>query len=174
MARIYTIYKAISPSGKIYIGYTKDLRKRKWGHNGAANAGNNNHICAAIRKYGFKTIEWVILDENLTLEEAKNKEIGYIKEYDSFKKGYNMTHGGDTVDVEKVIARYKDVKLRELLSLRKGVKPFYICDLKGNIIEEFRSIALCTEKYRLQGSNIGRCLKNNRKTHKGYTFRYVS
>lgn len=49
----------------------------------------------AIKRYGWDNFEHKVLEDHLTREEAKKKEIYYIKKYDSFYNGYNRTFGGD-------------------------------------------------------------------------------
>ena len=49
----------------------------------------------AIKKYGWENFEHIILETNLSWEEANNKEKEYIKKYDSYKNGYNCSYGGD-------------------------------------------------------------------------------
>lgn len=91
---MYVIYKATSPSGKVYIGQTKNFETRKKWHLRMYNKNKTRFYCA-IRKYG-DTFQWEILEHNLTKEEANNKEIYYINLYNSTNAdfGYNMTPGG--------------------------------------------------------------------------------
>ena len=90
------IYKATSPSGKSYIGQTiKELRQRKWAHKNAAITKKRKFpFYNAIRYYGWSSIKWEILEENISLENLDNKEIYYIKLFKSFESGYNATKGG--------------------------------------------------------------------------------
>ena len=91
----YTVYKHISPSGKIYIGITKQTPKDRWGN--GTGYGNRNRISRAIQKYGWDSFTHEILFENLTKEEACQKEIELIAEYKSNNPefGYNITAGGE-------------------------------------------------------------------------------
>lgn len=93
------IYKAISPSGKIYIGQTSQkFIKRKRDHLNKANNPNskeyNNKFANAIRKYGEQLIWEVVIENISTYEELNNLEIALIKQYDSMNNGYNSTAGG--------------------------------------------------------------------------------
>lgn len=88
------------PNGKRYIGITCKRPKARW-DKGRGYKRRNIPIYNAILKYGWENIEHIILFENLTEEEAKNKEIELIAKYktnihrygDDF--GYNLTDGGD-------------------------------------------------------------------------------
>lgn len=93
--RNYIVYKHTSPSNKVYIGITKQTLKARW-KNGKGYK-NNEHFTYAIKKYGEENFKHEILFDNLTLEEAKIKEIETIALYDSTNrnKGYNKTIGGD-------------------------------------------------------------------------------
>lgn len=93
------IYRAISPSGKNYIGRTIDFEDRKRCH--IKNSFDlkckeyNLAFHCAIRKYGFENIKWEILMDDIPDIFLNDMEIEYIKEFDSFKNGYNETIGGD-------------------------------------------------------------------------------
>jgi len=96
------IYKAESPSGKVYIGLTTcDLKKRKKEHLfDAFNENNKSYKSAfprAIRKYGESKIAWNILHEDIPCEDLPALEIKTIADYDSFRNGYNSTEGGEGI-----------------------------------------------------------------------------
>jgi group I intron endonuclease len=93
----YLVYKAISPSKKVYIGITcRKFSVRKNEHIYDATVRNKKRpFCCAIRKYG-KQIEWSILESNVSEEQAKQFEMSYIKEFKKVTKVYNVTAGGDT------------------------------------------------------------------------------
>lgn len=91
------VYLVSSPSGKKYVGITsKSLKRRKSQHLSNACKGSPYTFHKAIRKYGV-ALEWSILEEVACYEEAKRLEIHYITLFNSFKKGYNSTLGGDGV-----------------------------------------------------------------------------
>lgn len=92
----YIVYKHTTPSGKIYIGITSKKAKYRWGKNGNKYK-KNKHFYSAILKYGWENIEHEILFENLTKEEACQKEIELIAYYRSNERefGYNKSIGGE-------------------------------------------------------------------------------
>ena len=94
------IYKIKFPNGKHYIGLTTtSLEQRTKQHKNAAQNGDSQCIYNAIRKYEMvDTLELIEIDTADTIEELCEKEIGYIKEYNSYYMngcGYNMTYGGE-------------------------------------------------------------------------------
>lgn len=89
----YLIYKHTSPSGKSYIGYTKNLKRRNREHSSASGLSPAFHN--AISFYGWENIQTEILEERLILEEAKELEKFYIKFFNTRMEGYNCTDGGD-------------------------------------------------------------------------------
>lgn len=88
------IYKLNYPNGKIYIGLSRDLKRRMYEHN---NFNKAKMPCdLAIQKYGkIQEVEILeLIEDELLLEE---REIYWIKLYHSNDKniGYNLTAGGD-------------------------------------------------------------------------------
>lgn len=97
MLKKYTVYKHVSPSGKVYIGITEGVVEKRW----RAGWGYqyNTHFYNAIQKYGWDNFEHEILFTNLTAEEAAKKEIELIEFYhsDDRNKGYNISPGGNII-----------------------------------------------------------------------------
>lgn len=93
--RTYCVYKHTTPSGKVYIGQTKQEPEKRW-QNGNGYK-NNEHFWKAIKKYGWDNIKHEILKINLTKPEADDIEKTYIALYQSniSNFGYNKTDGGD-------------------------------------------------------------------------------
>jgi group I intron endonuclease len=90
---IYLIYKHTSPSGKSYIGLTKDYERRCQQHQ-VENSGCPL-FAAAIKKYGWDNFTHELLIEHISLKEANALEIHYIAEHQAFgPNGYNLTEGG--------------------------------------------------------------------------------
>lgn len=92
----YTVYKHISPSGKVYIGITGQTPESRWGPEGARYK-YNSHFYAAIKKYGWGSFSHDILAKGLTREAAEAMEIQLIAAYGSTdpSKGYNRSTGGE-------------------------------------------------------------------------------
>ena len=93
----YKVYEHITPSGKRYIGLTRQPVERRW-QRGAGYA-DNPYFYKAIKKYGWDSIQHNILAENLTAEEAARMEVDVIRQYQSDNReyGYNITEGGNVI-----------------------------------------------------------------------------
>lgn len=93
----YLIYKATSPSGKVYVGLTsQSLRQRKHQHENHAPK-SNGYFQKALVKYR-EAMVWETLDNNIAdFEKAAERERYFIGFYQSNNpvKGYNSTTGGD-------------------------------------------------------------------------------
>lgn len=101
MENNYKIYCHLNKiNGKRYIGQTKTSVQKRWGCNGYeyTHKRPNSLFAKAINKYGWDNFEHQILFENLTKEEANQKEIELIAFYKSNNKnyGYNLTAGGNS------------------------------------------------------------------------------
>ena len=92
----FTVYRHTTPSGKVYIGITRQNPIRRWRPDGSGYK-ENNHFWNAICCYGWDNITHEIIASGLTKDEACEMEIALIAEHDSLNpnKGYNGTIGGE-------------------------------------------------------------------------------
>lgn len=117
---LYVIYKITSPSGKVYIGRAKDFDGRMASHKYLSIKGNERPIYRAIRKYGWDNMIKEVIDNAEDLNDAISKELKYIVEFDSVKKGYNATYetegGGDIWDGLRETERFTEhvEKMRQI------------------------------------------------------------
>ena len=98
-AYIYFIINKIT--GERYVGQTTNFVRRKNEH--LSQLKNKTHINKKLQnawnKYGENNfIVEKIQYDNISKEELNNEEIKYIKQYDSYNNGYNLTIGGDGGD----------------------------------------------------------------------------
>lgn len=100
--RTYRVYKHTSPSGKYYIGITKQTVERRWGKNGINYFGKLKNgkpaqslLANAIKKYGWGNLKHEVLYDNIEETQAKILEISLIKEAKNLNLSYNITAGGD-------------------------------------------------------------------------------
>lgn len=99
--RTYIIYEHISPSGKVYVGQTYDLKIR-WQGKGHMYLNKTKkgkyaqpYFAHALLKYGWDTFEHRIVLEGVSKSEANYAEKYLIKWYKLHKMSYNMTDGGE-------------------------------------------------------------------------------
>lgn len=92
----YTVYIHVLPNKKKYIGITGKKPETRW--NKGYGYFNNKKFYQDIIKFGWKNIKHEILFENLTKEEAEQKEIELIAKYQTTneKYGYNIQKGGSS------------------------------------------------------------------------------
>lgn len=160
--KTYCIYKHTLPNQKVYIGQTCDI-KRRWR---ACNYVGNCFFYNAIQKYGWENITHEILEDNLTLEEANEKEKYYIALYQSTNSqyGYNLRAGGEGGGImdnktEKFKERYKKV---------------YQYTLEGAFVAEWGNLTLAAEGCGATNkiTGISQCCNGKRKTAYGFQWRY--
>ena len=93
---MYTVYKHTTPSGKVYVGITKQNPEQRWKNGNGCKT--NEHFYRAILKYGWENIEHeVICQAPMSAAQAGAMEKSFIALYDSTNpdKGYNNSIGGE-------------------------------------------------------------------------------
>lgn len=94
MGAIYKITNKIN--GKIYVGQTSSTTEERW--KGHKRAWHSTRRCPALYnafdKYGIENFE-VEEIEQCDIENLNEREIYWIKQYNSYEEGYNATIGGD-------------------------------------------------------------------------------
>ncbi len=96
---VYIVINKIN--NKKYIGYTtKTLHDRIKTHVLKAYSKSSKHynynFQRAIRKYSIDNFTWEVLCNCYSKKECIEKEIEYIKKYNSVSpNGYNLTYGGE-------------------------------------------------------------------------------
>lgn len=116
MERCGIIYKATSPSGKVYIGKTiNSLEERKISHFEKINS--NTKFARALRKYpDQEKWDWSILYKNIPENQLDIAEICTIYVYDSFYEGYNSTFGGDGGNTWNGLSFDEKQRIRNVIS----------------------------------------------------------
>lgn len=152
MAYIYKITNNIN--NKIYIGKTirsLEVRWREHQKDFYSGKKNNLPLYAAMKKYGIEHFHIEIIEEcqdNIVSEREKY----WIEEFQSFKKGYNATLGGDGkpyIDYDLVCLLYEQLqnqtKVAEKLNINRSTVRYILENRKiplksaGEIIKDTNS-----------------------------------
>lgn len=124
--KICCIYAIVSPSGRAYIGSTKDFRTRKATHRYTMK--NGKHACSALQrahdKYGLDAMDFRII-ENCSEEDRISREQWWIDNHSNyFGRIYNSSsiagRPEHTAEVRKKIS--DKAKLRGPVSLETREK----------------------------------------------------
>lgn len=94
---LYYIYRIINTAdGKCYVGQTNDIESRKHSHFSLLNKGlhSNKKLQEAYNKYGKDAFRFEVLEFGLTVSEVNQREIHWIKHFESYARGYNQRSGG--------------------------------------------------------------------------------
>ena len=154
MIGIYCVKNIVNE--KVYVGKSVDIEKRWKDHkNGYNNPNSSQYISYfynALRKYGFNSFEFSVLEE-CTEDKLNDREIFWINKFQSNNReyGYNTTDGGDGV------TGYWD-------------RPVYQYDLDGNFIQGYKSGADARRKTRILAINL--CCNGGVKSAGGYMWSY--
>lgn len=119
---IYLIKNKIN--NKVYVGQTtKDINSRWQEH--LRDSSCCTYLRRAIKKYGKNNFELIKLCDCSSCEELNEKEIYFIKFYNSFgKDGYNLTSGGkDNFVVSEESKIKKSISLKKSWKVRDNKKP---------------------------------------------------
>lgn len=181
------LYMHISPSGKKYIGITKQKPLNRW-KNGEGYK-RNEYFYRAILKYGWDNFEHRILYSDLSEEEANQKEYELIKLYDltNPQKGYNLRAGGLHHEMSEVSRRKlskskkgkqvgeknpfygKTHSSETLLLLRDRVEQY---SLDGEYIKSYASMRIACIENNIDPSELTKVCKGKRRTCGGYQWKY--
>ncbi|MBY6838646.1 GIY-YIG nuclease family protein [Clostridium botulinum] len=94
-------------NNKVYIGQTSESIKQRFSrHMGYQKDEHDTKFYRAVRKYGRENFCIEQIDSAQTQEELDEKEVNWIKHYNSYQRGYNSKIskgkcGGDTLSNHK-------------------------------------------------------------------------
>lgn len=99
MKNVIYAYRKKSNNQVVYVGQTKNLEYRhnqhiKYDPYNPNNREYNYPLSRGIRKYGENEYELLILEEDLPSSQLNEREIYWIKYYDTYFHGYNQSLGG--------------------------------------------------------------------------------
>ncbi len=121
MSKICGIYKITSPTGKIYIGQSVDIKSRWIRHKSMPKSDKGHLLYNSFLSHGVDSHKFEVL-ERCSKEMLNEMEIYYIEKYQTFdtEHGLNLTKGGDS----KVVFSKKT--LQKMSEAKKGVRPKHL------------------------------------------------
>lgn len=176
------IYKYTSPSGKVYIGQTTKEKNRRKDFLNTSKEYSGPKINRARNKYGIENFEYEVIFrvESFIEDEVKSilneKEIQYIKLFDSFENGYNSDLGGGSATYKRTEESCK--KLSESVTeyykthesaVAKKVLQF---SKDGYFIKEWNSAAAAAKSLNKEGCSITAVCSGIRNSAFGYIWKY--
>lgn len=167
-------------NGKEYIGITSDYNKR-FSSNGK-HYKDSPKFWLAIEKYGWNNFDHIILERELTLEEARLKEIETIKERNSIKNGYNISEGGDVPPARSgkdnhnyggLSAEVKIKMKNNHADFKLGKHPRARKVMCVETQETFNTITEAAIKYNISRKCVNDTCTGRQKTAAGYHWKYI-
>lgn len=179
---IYKITNIINE--KVYIGQTtRDLNKRFIAHKNSPNFKHTENfpLARAIKKYGWENFTTELIDTADCLDELNQKELFYIKKFNSLVEGgwgYNLKGGGDSIgshsaQTKEKIGRAQMGALNHSFGktgeLSASSKPL-ICITTG---EKYSCAMEAAQILKLNFSHICAVCRGNRGSTGGLVFRWI-
>jgi group I intron endonuclease len=114
---IYVIQNTVNL--KVYVGQTKDLKKRLYTHLNDAKKRPRHPLYAAINKYGWDKFTVTVVEECPTLAELNDAEEFWVGFFGSVRRcdGYNLDKGGGKYNITEETRR-------KMSEAKKGKVPW--------------------------------------------------
>lgn len=165
------IYKIVNPKGKIYIGQTTNFKKRLYQYKSYC-CDRQFKLYNSLIKYGYDShfFEVIEICNNEIIDE---REIFWIKSFDSYNNGLNLTKGGKgkngmTYSNKSNISKSKKGKP----AWNKGLTNIYTQETKDSISKKLKGkvpwnkglnyMLIDGEKVMLNKENIGKVEYNKK------------
>lgn len=173
---IYCIENLVN--GKMYFGQSSNLKRRKRNHFGKLKTGKSKlrKLQNAFNKYGkdyfiFTVVEYC--DESLLDE----REIEWIKTFETKEKGYNCTEGGKRGRFcQETKTKMSKNSAKTGLGLfgrdSKKSKRVYQYNLKGDFVKEWGAVIEVAKFFSVHERQISRCACGKRPRWKEHLFFY--
>lgn len=193
----YKVYIHINKiNDKKYVGLTKQNVKDRW--KSGSPYKRSVIFYNAIQKYGWDNFEHLLLYDNLTKEEAEQKEMELITQYETLynQHGYNVEKGGNAnKEITEITRKRQSInngrywkgkhlpqEIKDKISKsKKGqrfgntllmIKKVKMFDLNNIFIKEYESISQAAKENNIPYQNISMCCRKIiHKTH-GYKFEF--
>ena len=170
------IYKITSPTGKIYIGQSVNIKNRFKQYKYISN----NKIIGpklynSLKKHGFENHQFEIIEECI-IEQLNGKEI-YWKKHILESVGWEQVlfcelydRGGGPKSEQTRLKTSLSLKGKPMVNNMKKVEKYSFNNI---LIEEFNSqIEAAASVNSKQSAAISECCKNKRKSYKGFIWKY--
>lgn len=152
---IYKIENKIN--GMIYIGRSSNIEGRIHEHKKIYKSNKTKkYLYEEMNKYGIDNFDFSVLEE-CSKEESYEKEMYYIQKYDSYKNGYNRTHGGKDGmpssledSIEEIVRLLKDTEMPIL----EIANRFNVTDALISMINNGKRCFLKDENYPIRKTNV--------------------
>lgn len=168
-------------NGKKYIGITTQEPQKRWGN--GKNYKKSSYFRLAVEKYGWDNFKHIIIEQNLSKEDACKLEQELINKYktNDRKHGYNNSVGGEIGTLgshhklsqetkDKMSKAKKGIKHWWKSGGKKGVKPNITYKTKPIICietqEEYKSLRDASRKTGISKTCIS--LNANGKSRQSY------
>lgn len=188
----WSVYAHIlKADGRKYIGQTNNISAR-WKPSAYKNSVK---FYNAIMLYGWDAFEHIVLEENLTLEQANEREEYYIALYNTVENGFNLLSGGmnrlasqetknKMSQTRKGIPKsdaHKEAIAKALKGKKKSAEA-----IRNNQLAQHRKIVRCIEtnityesladaerKTGILSETISRCCRGKQKTASGFHWEFI-
>lgn len=150
----YTVYRHISPCGRVYVGITRLRLYYRWKHCGIGYK-RCKLFYRAIQKYGWDNFIHEIVLSGISKTEAIYTEKYLVKWYKIHGLSYNITDGGEgTVGFHmpdtakaRISERLKDIRCRSVLQY----------SIDGEFIAEYKSARYAAEILGFGRNSVSNC-----------------
>jgi predicted GIY-YIG superfamily endonuclease len=182
----YRVYQYTFPDGMIYIGVTKNTveQRRNQGYQ------HNKRLQNAMREVGWSNIQVDILADDLTQNEAFEKEKYFIELLDTTNPaiGYNLSKGGKSTYAglkhtdeyrQKMSKLYKgkvfsDETLKRMKEAHRKERKAVACfTVDGEQVGSYESLHEAAKACNGYPTNISRACKQAGKIYKGYMWFFI-
>ena len=171
-------------TGKKYIGQTIQKLQYRINDHFCRSSNSQYKFHRAIKKYGKNNFIYGVIEE-CDFDLINEKEMYWIRIYDTFKNGYNSDTGGMNGRLLSEETKSKiQKKTRKQNNPRYGVKldndlkeriresnaeyEYHIIELETTITHKTKSLRDFCKRYDLKRANLTRTLNGRYKQHKGF------
>lgn len=121
MVGIYKYENKLTHS--VYVGQSINITKRKWEHENCSSP--TSLIDQRLQEYGTEAFSFEVIEE-CEPDALDEREIYWIKFYDSYNNGYNQTLGGQSQFGENnLLAKLKEKQVKEIIGLLEKTNESY-------------------------------------------------